>query len=133
MNNRHTQKKWGWGKRCLNRLGYLLLMIILLPFFILFGAPAAFYIMLDDNCWKWRRLRKKKCWLYTILCILMFPFLMVINVCIVWPLAVILLIPFIIFLIYHYCKERRDNRKKTKRFLDMKFGKDPKNNLTKLY
>merc|ERR1712226_366704 len=113
---------------CCYKLCYILLMVcIVSPLVLLFGAPVMFYVLLEDQFRYWRRLRREKCCRWLLFVILTFPSLMLVNVFIVWPVVALGILPFLIFQLSRYCKEKQRNRNEVKRNLQKKIKEKNKN------
>ena len=131
MNGSQRKQNWTKSRLCVYRCFFALLLVISFPFIALFWAPVFVPIIIDDEVYAVRRFRREHCCCYTIIVIISFPILMLLNMFVILPLAAICFLPMVIFAICQYCKERIEMRKDYKRNIKMKFGmgeKKPKRN-----
>ena len=94
-------------------------MLLALPFVIVFGLPIGIpKAVIDSTCY-WRYCRKCNCGFKLIIVILSFLIGCVLNV-IAIPLAVVLLVPALLYLIVWYLQERCKLRKRYKEALNLR-------------
>ena len=101
------------------RLLILVGMLLALPFVIIFGLPIGIPKAIIDSPCYWRYCRKFNCGLKLIILILSFLLGCILNV-IVIPLAIVLLVPALLFLIVWYLHERCKLRKRYKEALSLR-------------